>query len=47
MLRQDDDGATAVEYALMLGLIFVVIVPAVTLLGARVVELFADAAALI
>ena len=42
-----DDGATAVEYALMVALIFMVIVASVTLLGTAVVGIFANAAALI
>jgi Flp pilus assembly pilin Flp len=37
-------GATAVEYALMLALIAVVIVGAVTLLGENTSELYADPA---
>ena len=37
---RQDDGATAVEYALMLAGVFVVIVAAVTLLGVRVDGLF-------
>jgi Flp pilus assembly pilin Flp len=37
-------GATAVEYALMLALIAVVIVGAVTLLGTNTSELYADPA---
>jgi pilus assembly protein Flp/PilA len=32
-LRQADDGATAVEYALMLALIFMVVIVAVAYLG--------------
>jgi pilus assembly protein Flp/PilA len=40
-----EDGATAVEYALMLALIAVVIVAAVTLLGQATSESFSDAAA--
>lgn len=42
-----DDGATAVEYALMLSLIFVVVIAAVTLLGGTLAAAFANAAALI
>jgi pilus assembly protein Flp/PilA len=38
------DGATAVEYGLMLALIAVVIVAAVTLLGQATSEPFVDAA---
>jgi pilus assembly protein Flp/PilA len=40
-LWQDNSGATAVEYALMAGLIAVVIVAAVTALGLNLRELFA------
>lgn len=40
--RHEDDGATAVEYALMLVLIAVVIVGAVTLLGQSTNEPFVD-----
>lgn len=43
----DDQGATAVEYALMLSLIFVVIVAAVTLLGTSMATMFGNAATLI
>ena len=42
-LRQE--GATAVEYALMVGLVALVIVAAVTLLGQRLLALFNAAAA--
>lgn len=45
--KLNDDGATAVEYALMVSLIFVVIVAAVTLLGASLSAAFGNAAALI
>ena len=38
--RQDDRGATAVEYSLMVGLIAAVIVGAVTLFGLDVLGLF-------
>ena len=38
--RRDERGATAVEYALMIGLISVVIVGAVTLFGIGVRDLF-------
>lgn len=41
---QEDEGATAVEYALMLALIAVVIVGAVTLLGTETSERYADPA---
>lgn len=39
--RRGDRGATAVEYALMVGLIALVIVSAVTLFGQNVITLFA------
>lgn len=39
-LRWDDQGATAVEYSLMAGLIAAVIVGAVTLFGLNVLGLF-------
>jgi pilus assembly protein Flp/PilA len=39
-LRRDDQGATAVEYSLMVGLIATVIVGAVTLFGLNVLGLF-------
>lgn len=42
-----DDGTAAVEYALMLACILVIISTAVGLLGTTVVGLFASAAALI
>jgi pilus assembly protein Flp/PilA len=42
-----DEGATAVEYGLMLSLIFMVILAAVTLLGGELAAAFANAAALI
>ncbi len=35
-----DDGATAVEYGLMLSLIFVVIIASVTLLGVNLANIF-------
>ena len=38
-----DDGATAVEYALMVALIFLVIISAVALLGLNLSDLFGDA----
>lgn len=38
--RQGDRGATAVEYALMAGLIALVIVTAVTLFGQNVITLY-------
>jgi pilus assembly protein Flp/PilA len=37
-----DDGATAVEYALMVGLIALVVVSGVTLLGVSVNDVFAN-----
>lgn len=42
-----EDGATAVEYALMLALIFMVILAAVGLLGTTLAAAFNNAAALI
>ncbi|MGO4343456.1 Flp family type IVb pilin [Pedococcus sp. 2YAF34] len=39
-LRRDDRGATAVEYALMVSLIALVIIGAVTLFGTNVVTLY-------
>lgn len=42
-----DGGATAVEYALMLALIFAVIITGVGLLGVNLAAAFAGAAALI
>lgn len=41
-----ENGATAVEYALMAGLIALVIVGAVTLLGTNLALLFTNAAAI-
>ena len=41
-LWQEGDGGPAVEYALMLGLIFAVIVGTVELLGINVLSLFTD-----
>jgi pilus assembly protein Flp/PilA len=38
--RQDEEGATAVEYALMVGLIAIVIVAAVATFGVAVTDLF-------
>lgn len=43
----NDEGATAVEYALMLALIFVVILAAVGVLGTNLAGAYANAAALI
>lgn len=42
-----EDGATAVEYALMVTLIAMVIIASVTLIGIQLTSLFADAAALV
>jgi pilus assembly protein Flp/PilA len=42
--QHTDEGATAVEYALMIGLIAFVIIAAVTLLGINVMGLFAPLA---
>ena len=41
---QDEDGATAAEYAIMVSLIAVVVVAAVTALGLAVNALFSEAA---
>ncbi|MFI6101318.1 Flp family type IVb pilin [Lentzea sp. NPDC051213] len=44
--REDDDrGATAVEYGLMVALIAIVIIAAVTLLGTNLLALFNQIAA--
>jgi pilus assembly protein Flp/PilA len=43
-LVQDDSGATAVEYGLMVALIAVVIMTAVSLLGRNMEEAFNNAA---
>lgn len=40
----DEEGATAVEYALMVALIAVVIIIAVTFLGTSVSQVFSDVA---
>ena len=42
-IRSDERGVTAVEYALIVGLIAIVIIGAVTLLGTGVSNLFARA----
>lgn len=42
-----DEGATAVEYALMVSLIFTVIVGAVLTLGTTLTGVFANVAALV
>lgn len=39
-LKNDETGATAVEYALIVGLIAVVIIAAVTLLGQQIRDIF-------
>jgi pilus assembly protein Flp/PilA len=44
MNRKDDEGATAVEYGLMVALIAVVIIAAVTALGVNLAEIFGEAA---
>jgi pilus assembly protein Flp/PilA len=44
LLRRDDRGATAVEYALMAALIAAVIVVAVAAVGARVTTMFTNLA---
>ncbi len=41
-VQDDDSGATAVEYALMIALIAIIIFGAVTLLGGSVNDLFRD-----
>jgi pilus assembly protein Flp/PilA len=43
-LKNDEKGATAVEYGLMVGLIAVVIIAAVTLLGNQLNALFTSIA---
>lgn len=40
--KRDDKGATAVEYALIVGLIAVVIIVAVTALGTQIRTIFED-----
>jgi pilus assembly protein Flp/PilA len=40
MIRTDEQGATAVEYALMVGLIAIVIIGGVTIFGLAVSNLF-------
>jgi len=42
--EMSDEGATAVEYALLVGLIAVVIISSVTLLGGNISDLFAQLA---
>ena len=39
-LRKDENGATAIEYGLIAGLISVVIITAVTIAGSRLNEVF-------
>lgn len=39
---QDEEGATAIEYGLIAGLIAVVIIAAVTALGTNIREVFTD-----
>ena len=41
-LKREDNGATAVEYGLLVGLIAVVIIGAVTLLGTKLGLLFTN-----
>ena len=43
-MRRQDEGATAVEYGLMVALIAAVIITAVTLLGTNLVTVFTNAA---
>jgi pilus assembly protein Flp/PilA len=44
MPSDDDSGATAVEYALLVGLIAVIIISSVTLLGGNIDAMFKDIA---
>ena len=44
-LRQAEEGATAVEYGLMVALIAIVIIAAVVILGTNLSKLFSTAAA--
>ncbi|WP_305789197.1 Flp family type IVb pilin [Symbioplanes lichenis] len=44
LLGNDDEGATAVEYALLVGLIAVIIISSVTLLGGNIDAMFDDVA---
>jgi pilus assembly protein Flp/PilA len=46
-LRRDESGATAVEYALIVGLIAIVIIAAVTALGGGISTLFSHAACVV
>jgi pilus assembly protein Flp/PilA len=41
-LREEEKGATAVEYGLLVGLIAVVIIVVVVLLGPQLASIFAD-----
>ncbi|MEY4573689.1 MAG: Flp/Fap pilin component [Bacteroidota bacterium] len=41
-LRDSEKGATAVEYALIVGLIAVVIIAGVTILGTQINQIFKD-----
>ncbi len=43
VLRRPEDGATAVEYALMVTMIALVIIAAVVILGTNLSGIFADA----
>ena len=43
-LVREDEGATAVEYGLIVGLIAVVIIAAVALLGPAIIGVFGDIA---
>ena len=45
--RKDDSGVTAVEYALIVGLVAVVIIGAITLLGGSISEVFKQAACVV
>ena len=42
-IKSNESGATAVEYALIIGLIAIVIIAAVTLLGTAISNLFSQA----
>jgi pilus assembly protein Flp/PilA len=43
----DDEGATVVEYALLVGLVAVIIISSVTLLGGNIPAMFDDIASLL
>jgi pilus assembly protein Flp/PilA len=43
LIQSDESGVTAVEYALIIGLIAIVIIGAVTLLGSSISDLFSHA----